>query len=170
MLDHDDVLAPNALARLGNALRDHPEASFAYSDNDVLRRDGRLADPFYKPDFSPERLRNHNYVLHCVMAPLARVRQAGGFRAGFDGAQDHDLLLRLSELGPAVHVPEVLYHWREAPASVASDPARQAVRVRGRCACRAGALRPGRHRRDRSRRHCSTVCTASGAPRRPTDA
>jgi GT2 family glycosyltransferase len=122
MLDHDDVLAPNALARLGNALRDHPDASFAYSDNDVLRRDGRLAEPFFKPDFSPERLRNHNYVLHCVMAPLARVRAVGGFRPGFDGAQDHDLLLRLSELGPPAHVPEVLYHWREAPASVASDP------------------------------------------------
>ena len=122
MLDHDDVLAPNALQRLGNALRDHPDASFAYSDNDVLRRDGRLAEPFFKPDFSPERLRNHNYVLHCVMAPIARVRAVGGFRPGFDGAQDHDLLLRLSELGPPVHVPEVLYHWREAPASVASDP------------------------------------------------
>jgi len=123
LLDHDDVLAPHALARLVDALRDHPEASFAYSDNDVLRRDGRYADPFYKPDFSPERLRNQNYVLHCVMAPVARVREVGGFRAGFDGAQDHDLLLRLSEAGPAVHVPEVLYHWREAPASVAADPA-----------------------------------------------
>ena len=123
MLDHDDVLAPNAIERLSEALRDQPGASFAYSDNDVLRQDGRFADPFYKPDFSPERLRNHNYVLHCVMAPLIRVREVGGFRAGFDGAQDHDLLLRLSEVAPAVHVPEVLYHWREAPDSVASDPA-----------------------------------------------
>jgi GT2 family glycosyltransferase len=122
MLDHDDVLAPNALARLVDALRDNPDSSFAYSDNDVLRRDGRCAEPFYKPDFSPERLRNHNYVLHCVMAPIGRVREVGGFRPGFDGAQDHDLLLRLSESGPAVHVPEVLYHWREAPASVAADP------------------------------------------------
>ena len=123
MLDHDDVLAPNALARLVDALRDNPESSFAYSDNDVLRRDGRLVDPFFKPDFSPERLRNHNYVLHFVMAPAERVREAGGFRTGFDGAQDHDLLLRLSEIGPAIHVPEVLYHWREAPASVAANPA-----------------------------------------------
>ena len=123
MLDHDDVLAPNALGRLVDALRDNPEASFAYSDNDVLRHDGRLADPFYKPDFSPERLRNHNYVLHCVMAPIGRVREAGGFRSGFDGAQDHDLLLRLSEQAAAIHVPEVLYHWREAPESVAADPA-----------------------------------------------
>jgi GT2 family glycosyltransferase len=94
----------------------------AYSDNAVLRRDGRVADPFYKPDFSPERLRNQNYVLHCVMAPVEAVRRVGGFRPGYDGAQDHDLVLRLSEVGEVVHVPEVLYHWREAPASVASDP------------------------------------------------
>jgi len=75
LLDHDDVLAPNALARLVDALRDDPDAAFAYSDNDVLRADGRFADPFFKPDFSPERLRNHNYVLHLVMAPVGRMRE-----------------------------------------------------------------------------------------------
>src|SRR5262245_44382127 len=64
MLDHDDVLTATALQRLGDELRLHPDAVFAYSDNAVLRRDGRVADPFFKPDFSPERLRNHNYVLH----------------------------------------------------------------------------------------------------------
>jgi GT2 family glycosyltransferase len=122
MLDHDDVLAPDALLTLSDALRVQPDASFAYSDNALLRRDGRVAEPFYKPDHSPERLRNQNYVLHCVMARRATVVGAGGFREGLDGAQDHDLVLRLSELGPVVHVPEVLYHWREAPASVASDP------------------------------------------------
>jgi GT2 family glycosyltransferase len=122
MLDHDDVLDPHALARLWSALESEPAASFAYSDHDVLRQDGRCTRPFYKPDFSPERLRQHNYVLHCVMARRQAMIDAGGFRAGFDGAQDHDLLLRLSEAGPVVHVPEVLYHWREAPASVAADP------------------------------------------------
>jgi GT2 family glycosyltransferase len=122
MLDHDDVLLPQALATLSDALSSRPDASFAYSDNALLRRDGRMADPFYKPDHSPERLRNHNYVLHCVMARRGVVARAGGFRDGFDGAQDHDLVLRLSELGPVLHVPEVLYHWREAPASVAADP------------------------------------------------
>ena len=121
MLDHDDVLVRAALERMVGVLRDRPTAAFAYSDNAVLRRDGRVVEPFYKPDFSPERLRNHNYVLHSVMAPLETVRRVGGFRAGFDGAQDHDLLLRLSELGPVLHVAEVLYHWREAPASVATD-------------------------------------------------
>ena len=121
MLDHDDVLDPHAIERLVAALQATPTASFAYSDNDLLRADGRLAAPFFKPDFSPERLRHQNYVLHCVMARAAAMRQVGGFRAGFDGAQDHDLVLRLSEVGEVVHVPEVLYHWREAPASVASD-------------------------------------------------
>jgi len=122
LLDHDDVLVPDALERLSAALRAQPAATVAHSDNAVLRRDGRVADPFYKPDFSPERLRNQNYVLHCVMAPVEAVRRVGGFRAGYDGAQDHDLVLRLSEVGEVIHVPEVLYHWREAPASVASDP------------------------------------------------
>jgi GT2 family glycosyltransferase len=122
MLDHDDVLVPHALASLSAALDADAQAVFAYSDNALLRRDGRVAEPFYKPDFSPERLRNHNYVLHCVMARREHMVAAGGFRPGFDGAQDHDLLLRLSERGPVVHVPEALYHWRESPASVASDP------------------------------------------------
>jgi O-antigen biosynthesis protein len=121
MLDHDDVLLPTAIERLVDALADAPGASFAYSDNALLRADGRMADPSYKPDFSPERLRHQNYVLHCVMARADAVRQVGGFRPGFDGAQDHDLVLRLSEVGDVVHVPEVLYHWREAPASVATD-------------------------------------------------
>ena len=70
MLDHDDVLVPDALARLSAALVDRRDAVFAYSDNALLRADGRVVEPFYKPDFSPERLRNHNYVLHCVMARL----------------------------------------------------------------------------------------------------
>ncbi len=123
LLDHDDVLAPDALERMVAALAEHPEATVAYSDHDVIRPDGRFVEPFYKPDFSPERLRNQNYVLHLVAARRQAVRAVGGFRLGFDGAQDHDLLLRLSEAGPVVHVPEVLYHWRQSAASVSTDSA-----------------------------------------------
>jgi GT2 family glycosyltransferase len=122
LLDHDDVVTPRAVELLVTALEVHPDAVLAYSDNALLRADGRVADPFYKPDFSPERLRGHNYVLHCVIARREAIVACGGFRAGFDGAQDHDLLLRLSEHGPVAHVPEVLYHWREAAGSVAADP------------------------------------------------
>ena len=123
LLDHDDVLEPTALATMAGALAARPDADLAYSDHDLLRPDGLVASPAYKPDFSPEQLRNQNYVLHLVVARRDAVAAVGGFREGFDGAQDHDLLLRLTERNDrVVHVPEVLYHWRQAEASVAADP------------------------------------------------
>ncbi len=124
LLDHDDVLAPRALATLALAFDADPSIEVAYSDHDLLRPDGRLASPVYGPDFSLERLRNHNYITHLVAARRSTVVDVGGFRAGTDGAQDHDLLLRLAErVGSFHHVPEVLMHWRQAPASVSSDVA-----------------------------------------------
>jgi GT2 family glycosyltransferase len=120
LLDHDDVLDESAIEAMSAALA---TADVAYSDHDVILPDGRLAAPYYKPDFSPEQLRNQNYILHLVAARRELVDSVGGFRVGFDGAQDHDLLLRLSERTHAVaHVPRILYHWRQSPASVASDP------------------------------------------------
>lgn len=124
LLDHDDVLADDALARLDAAIVAHPEATVVYSDHDQLRPDGRRAEPAYKPDFSPERLRQHNWITHLVAARRDAVERLGGFRAGTDGAQDHDLLLRLMEAGAQfAHVAEVLAHWRQSPASVATDTA-----------------------------------------------
>ena len=68
-------------------------------------------------------MRNHNYITHLVAARRQLVEQVGGFTPGLDGAQDHDLLLRLAEVAaPFTHVPEILLHWRQAPASVAADP------------------------------------------------
>jgi GT2 family glycosyltransferase len=126
LLDHDDVLEPNALSAVRAALdarSDADDVDVVHSDHDLLRPDGRCAEPFFKPAFSPERLRSHNYVTHLVVARRSAVVDVGGFRDGLDGAQDHDLLLRLVERrGPVVHVPEVLYHWRQSPRSVASDP------------------------------------------------
>lgn len=121
LLDHDDVLVPDALERMVTALADG--ADLAYSDHDLLTAGGHLTRPSFKPDFSPEQLRNQNYMLHLVVARRSIVESAGGFRGGFDGAQDHDLLLRISEVtGRIVHVPHVLYHWRQAVTSVAADP------------------------------------------------
>jgi O-antigen biosynthesis protein len=121
LVDHDDVLARDALATMRRAMT--AECDLAYSDHDLLRPDGRRADPVYKPDFSPERLRQLNYITHLVVARRSLVDEVGRFRAGFDGSQDHDLLLRLSERArEVVHVPEVLYHWRMASGSVALDP------------------------------------------------
>jgi len=129
LVDHDDVLVPTALERLAAAIDDADDPSavdLLYSDHDLLRPDGRAASPVYKPDWSPERLRNHNYVTHLVAVRRSLVDDIGGFRPGFDGAQDHDLLLRVSERArEIVHVPEVLLHWRQSPASVATDTGRK---------------------------------------------
>lgn len=118
LLDHDDVLEPDALAAMVGALAD---GDVAYSDHDLLRPDGRFTTPSYKPDFSPERLRAQNYITHFLVARRSLVEDVGGFRPGYDGAQDHDLVLRLTErTDRVVHVPRVLYHWRQSPESVTS--------------------------------------------------
>jgi GT2 family glycosyltransferase len=122
LVDHDDVLTPDALATVADRLDADPDIDVVYSDHDLLRPDGRCASPVYKPDFSLERLRNHNYITHLVVARRSVVVDIGGFAAGLDGAQDHDLLLRLAErTGPFAHIPEILLHWRQSPSSVASD-------------------------------------------------
>jgi len=123
MLDHDDVLAVDALVTVAEAARAAPNAVVVYSDHDIIRADGRYVSPFFKPDLPPERLRHTNYITHLVAVRRDRLIETGGFRPGTDGAQDHDILLRMLELGlPFVHVPRILLHWRQSPASVASDP------------------------------------------------
>ena len=122
LLDHDDELESTALAAMSDAAVG--DTDVVYSDHDLLRADGRYASPSYKPDFSPERLRSQNYITHFLMARRSLVDEVGGFRVGYDGAQDHDLVLRLTEHARHVaHVPQVLYHWRQSPASVTSDSA-----------------------------------------------
>jgi O-antigen biosynthesis protein len=155
MLDHDDVLLPTAIERLVDALTGAPGASFAYSDNALLRADGRMADPSYKPDFSPERLRHQNYVLHCVMARADAVRQVGGMRPGFDGAQDYDLVLRVTERARRVHhIPEVLYHWRQLPTSTAAGDVKPYAWDAGRRAVQ---------------EHCDRVGIVASVERAPLD-
>jgi hypothetical protein len=123
LLDHDDELAPHALSSMAAAFEDE-QCDVAYSDHDLIRPDGRRADPFFKPDFSPERLRHQNYITHFLAARRSVVNSVGGFRSDFEGAQDHDLLLRMTEVARRVtHVPDVLYHWRQVAGSVALDPA-----------------------------------------------
>lgn len=122
LLDHDDVLAEGALGAVCQALTADPSIRVLYSDHDLMRPDGRCAWPMYKPDFSLERLRHHNYITHLVVARRDLVVDVGGFTPGTDGAQDHDLLLRLAEAAaPFHHIPEILLHWRQAPNSSALD-------------------------------------------------
>jgi GT2 family glycosyltransferase len=129
-LDHDDALAPDALFRMVAALQEARPA-LLYSDEDRIEADGgrtRHHTPFFKPDFDPDLLLAMNYICHFVVAERAALLAAGGLRTGIDGAQDHDLLLRLAaQVGAARihHVPRVLYHWRVTPGSVSQTPASQ---------------------------------------------
>ncbi|MCS7078970.1 MAG: glycosyltransferase family 2 protein [Chloracidobacterium sp.] len=121
-LDHDDELAEQALACLAVELNAHPETDVLYTDEDQLDARGRRFAPHFKPQWSPEFLRGCHYLAHLTAYRTAKVRAVGGFRLGFDGAQDYDLCLRIIErTEPARirHVPHVLYHWRITAGSTA---------------------------------------------------
>lgn len=124
VLDHDDELTPDALTWVVWALKQNPDALWFYSDEDKILRDGRCHLPYFKPDFSPEFLLSNMYTCHFRVYSTAVLSKVGGLREGFDGSQDHDLALRLSEIIPkenVTHIPRVLYHWREIPGSAAID-------------------------------------------------
>jgi len=116
-IDHDDVLQPEALALIVRPFEDAGTTA-AYSDEDSIDLAGRRAGPVFKTPFNYERLLQQNYVNHLFAIRADVLRRLGGLRAAYDGAQDHDLLLRLSETTPphAIrHVPHILYHWRSFP-------------------------------------------------------
>jgi len=123
LLDHDDTLDRDALLLVADALVRRPAAEIVYSDEDKIDRDGKRCDPHFKPEWNRELLYGRNYVSHLGVYRRGLVTSVGGFRAGFDGSQDYDLLLRCIERIDAsdiVHVPHVLYHWRMATASTAA--------------------------------------------------
>ncbi len=124
LLDHDDELHPDALAAMHQALAASPEADFAYSDEDKLDAAGHHTGPFFKPDWSPERMRTQMYTCHLSVLRRSLVEEVGGFDPEFEGSQDWDLVLRVTERARAVvHVPRVLYHWRMIETSAASGEA-----------------------------------------------
>lgn len=123
LLDHDDTLEYWALESLAAALDADPEIDYLYTDEDKLTPEGDYVEPFYKPDWSPERLRAQNYCCHLSVLRRSLAVEVGGFRPGFEGSQDYDIILRVSERARRVHhLPEILYHWRKVPESVAADP------------------------------------------------
>ncbi len=121
LLDHDDALAPHALFAMAERLQSHPNADLLYSDEDKIDAAGHRYDPQFKPDWSPELLLSYNYVNHFTVIRRTVFELAGRYRPGFEGSQDHDLLLRVTELTDRVqHVPQVLYHWRALSTSTAA--------------------------------------------------
>lgn len=123
LLDHDDELSPLALHEVVKLLNEHPEADFIYSDEDKLTMRGVRRAPFFKPDWSPDLFFSLMYTCHLGIYRKALMDKIGGFRPGFEGAQDYDLVLRLIEQTSAdriFHIPRVLYHWRQIPGSAAA--------------------------------------------------
>lgn len=132
LLDHDDRLAPDALYQVVAAAEENPSAQVIYSDEDKLDERGVRRDPHFKPDLDPDLLMAQNMVNHLGAYRLDLLRRIGGFRSGLDGSQDHDLVLRcLAEVGPQgfVHIPVVLYHWRQT-----SSPSSFSQAALDRCA------------------------------------
>lgn len=122
LLDHDDLLAPHALAMVVKYLNGHPRARLFYSDEDKVSSDGRRSTPYFKAAWDPELILQRNVFSHLGVYEATLVREAGGFRVGFEGSQDHDLVLRCVRLAgdaAVVHIPHVLYHWRAIEGSTA---------------------------------------------------
>jgi glycosyltransferase involved in cell wall biosynthesis len=119
LLDHDDELAINALFENAKLINEHPDADFIYSDEDKMDTAGKRLDPFFKPDWSPDYFHACMYTCHLGVYRTSLIRNINGFRAGYDGSQDYDLVLRVVEQTKQIyHIPKVLYHWRIIPASV----------------------------------------------------
>ncbi len=121
-LDHDDTLAPHALAYVGEALEQNPDADLIYSDEDKIDRKGRRFEPFFKPDWSPDLLLSENYICHLLVLKQELARSIGGFNSDCDGSQDYDLILKAAtQANHILHIPRVLYHWRAGVASTAAS-------------------------------------------------
>jgi O-antigen biosynthesis protein len=122
LLDHDDEIAPWTLQLVAEALARNPDAQLLYSDEDKIDEQGRRYQPYFKPDWDPVLLTAQNYISHLSVYRVETLRSLGGFRLGYDGAQDWDLVLRVSETIDSkhiIHVRRVLYHWRAIEGSTA---------------------------------------------------
>ena len=121
-LDHDDELTPDALTWMIWAINKNPEALWFYSDEDKMSDKDKCHSPYFKPDFSPEFLLSNMFTCHFSVYGSEVIKKVNGLRTGFDGSQDHDLALRISEIVPPakiIHIPRILYHWRIIPGSAA---------------------------------------------------
>ena len=125
LLDHDDLLAPNALYEIAKAVNEHLDAEVIYTDEDKVTTDLKEHfQPHLKPDFNLDLLRSNNYICHFFVASRDLIKRVGGFRPEFNGAQDYDLILRCTEQAKQImHIPKILYHWRVHKASTADNPA-----------------------------------------------
>jgi glycosyltransferase involved in cell wall biosynthesis len=121
LLDHDDTIAPFALFEVVTAINEYPDVDFIYSDRDIISYDGVRLHPFFKPDWSPDYLLSQNYLCHLNVFKKSLIDRVG-FRKDYDGSQDYDLFLRITELTDRIrHIAKILYHWRVVPGSASVD-------------------------------------------------
>lgn len=128
LVDHDDILYPHAIRVIAQNIYQEPQLALLYSDEDKLYSgdfDSTAAcryDPYFKSEWDSELILTQNFVSHVSTYKTELLRKIGGFREGYEGAQDWDLILRYSEIikpKQICHIPHVLYHWRAVPGSVA---------------------------------------------------
>lgn len=118
LLDHDDTLHPAALYLAVKKLNEDPNLDFIYTDEDKLDRRGNHCDPYFKSDWNPDLLLSVNYICHLSIIRRNLMEDLGGMRRGYEGSQDYDLFLRLTEKTDKIaHIPHILYHWRKVKGS-----------------------------------------------------
>ncbi len=124
LLDHDDTLMPNCLFECVKSIHEHEyKVDFLYTDEySTFANNGKIRTVHCKPDFSPDTLISCNYICHFLLVKTKLLQSIGGFRTGFDGSQDHDLVLRLSTVAKnIVHIPKVLYNWKTVNSSLSNQ-------------------------------------------------
>jgi glycosyltransferase involved in cell wall biosynthesis len=120
LLDNDDELPPFSLYEVIRAINEFPEIDMFYSDEDKIDEEGNRREPYFKPDWSPDTFRSSMYTCHLGVYRREIIEAIGGFRAGYEGGQDYDLVLRFSQkTNKIMHIPRILYHWRMIAGSTA---------------------------------------------------
>ena len=125
LLDHDDLLTPDALYEVVKAINENDRPQVLYSDEDKVTMDlSEHFQPHMKPDYNKDLLRSNNYITHFFVADRTLVEEVGGEDGEYNGAQDYDLILKCTERAKGIaHIPRILYHWRVHKASTADNPA-----------------------------------------------
>lgn len=157
LMDHDDVIPSHALGAVATALSACPDARLVYTDSDHLNERGERCTPFFKPDWDYVRFLGQNFLNHLTVIRADVLEHVNGWNEGYEGSQDYDLYLRVLEVIDAEqihHIPEILYHWRDAPDSKARADLGAAVRA---------ARRAITHHLDR----VGAVAEVKGAPSSP---
>ncbi|WP_294341466.1 glycosyltransferase family 2 protein [uncultured Clostridium sp.] len=124
LFDHDDLLEPNALYEIVKAINEDNTIDFIYTDEDKINEKSNYRfDPHFKQDFAPDTFRSYNYICHFSVFRKDLMDKIGGFRYGFNGSQDYDIILRATENANNIrHIPKVLYSWRVHSGSTAGNP------------------------------------------------